>query len=70
MDKERTTSLELSLLELYRADPVAFRQTVERRARAARSEAVHAFFARLRQAIGQQGPRRAAPPRRATEFAS
>jgi hypothetical protein len=70
MDKGRTTGLELSLLELYRADPAAFRQTVERRARAARSETVHAFFARLSQAIARLRLRRAAPMRRSTEFAA
>jgi hypothetical protein len=59
-----------SLLELYRADPAAVRQMVERRARAARSAALYGLFARLRRAITQPAVRGATPVRRATEFAA
>lgn len=40
-----------SLLELYRADPIGVRRQLERDARAARSEDVHAFFAAMGRAV-------------------
>ena len=40
-------AFEPSLLELYRTDPFAVRQEVERRARRVRADAVLAFFARI-----------------------